>query len=59
MKEFRNQTNKQTKSDYYKIYYEKNKEIMKEKARDYSREIYYPNNREQKLIKVATYLKFS
>ena len=28
---------------------------MKEKARHYSREIYYPNNRGQKLIKVKAY----
>ena len=55
MKELRNQTNKQTKAEYYNIYYEKNKETMNEKARDYSRVIYYPNNREQKLIKVKAY----
>ena len=55
MKEFRKQINKLTKSDYYKNYFEQNKEIMKEKARDYSRDTYYPQHREEKLNKVKAY----
>ena len=55
MKEHVKQINKEKQSEYYKKYYEQNKEIIKEKARDYSREKYYPKHREEKLASVKAY----
>ena len=55
MKEHIKQINKEKQSEYYKKYYEQNKEIIKKKARDYSREKYYPKHREEKLASVEAY----
>jgi len=46
---------KDKKSEYFKKYYEQNKEIIKQKARDYSREKYYPLHKEEKIAYVKAY----
>ena len=55
MKEHIKQINKEKKSEYFKKYYEQNKEIIQKKARDYAREKYYPMHREEKLASVKAY----
>jgi hypothetical protein len=46
---------KDKKSEYFKKYYEENKEIIKEKARIYSRDKYYPLHKEEKIKSVKAY----
>ena len=41
--------------DHNKKYYEENKESIKKKAREYSREKYYPQHREQKILTAKAY----
>ena len=41
--------------EYFKKYYEENKEIIKEKARIYSRDKYYPLHKEEKIKSVKKY----
>ena len=46
---------KDKKLEYFKKYYEENKKNLKQKARDYSREKYYPLHKEEKIKAVKAY----